>query len=86
MVRATKTPSKSSAAKSKNNVCTLTVKPKVLLSNLMLLNAAVTSNQQGLDRLSIEVGNSQSIFSVGGDIGVRITIKPTKLLVPLQFR
>ena len=78
MVRATKTPSKSSAAKSKKNECTLTVKPKVLLSNLMLLNAAVTSNQQGLDRLSIEVGNSQSIFSVGGDIGVRITHKANK--------
>ena len=79
MVRATKTPSKSSAAKSKKNECTLTVKPKVLLSNLtLLLNAAVTSNQQGLDRLSIEVGNSQSIFSVGGDIGVRITHKANK--------
>ena len=78
MVRATKTPSKSSAAKSKKNECTLTVKPKVLLSNLTLLNAAVTSNQQGLDRLSIEVGNSQSIFSVGGDIGVRITHKANK--------
>ena len=78
MVRATKNSSKSSAAKSKKNECTLTVKPKVLLSNLMLLNAAVTSNQQGLDRLSIEVGNSQSIFSVGGDIGVRITHKANK--------
>ena len=77
MVRA-KNPPKSSAAKSKKNECTLTVKPKVLLSNLMLLNAAVTSNQQGLDRLSIEVGNSQSIFSVGGDIGVRITHKANK--------
>ena len=78
MVRATKNSPKSSAAKSKKNECTLTVKPKVLLSNLMLLNAAVTSNQQGLDRLSIEVGNSQSIFSVGGDIGVRITHKANK--------
>ena len=78
MVRATKTPSKSSAVKSKKNGCTLTVKPKVLLSNLTLLNAAVTSNQQGLDRLSIEVGNSQSVFSVGGDIGVRITYKANK--------
>ena len=77
MVRATKNSSRS-AAKSKKNECTLTVKPKVLLSNLMLLNAAVTSNQQGLDRLSIEVGNSQSIFSVGGDIGVRITHKANK--------
>jgi DNA polymerase III sliding clamp (beta) subunit (PCNA family) len=38
----------------------------------------VTSNQQGLDRLSIEVGNSQSIFSVGGDIGVRIIHKANK--------
>ncbi|MEL7420137.1 MAG: hypothetical protein AAGK10_16420, partial [Cyanobacteria bacterium J06555_3] len=66
MVRATKNSPKSSAAKSKKNECTLTVKPKVLLSNLTLLNAAVTSNQQGLDRLSIEVGNSQSVFSVGG--------------------
>ncbi|MDJ0589341.1 MAG: hypothetical protein QNJ72_04990 [Pleurocapsa sp. MO_226.B13] len=56
----------------------MTVKPKVLLNNLTLLNAAVTSNQQGLDRLSIEVGNSQSIFSVGGDIGVRITHKANK--------
>ena len=78
MVRATKNSAKSSAAKSKKNECTLTVKPKVLLSNLMLLNSAVTSNQQGLDRLSIEVGNSQSIFSVGGDIGVRITHKANK--------
>ena len=78
MVRATKNSPKSSSAKSKKNECTLTVKPKVLLSNLMLLNAAVTSNQQGLDRLSIEVGNSQSIFSVGGDIGVRITHKANK--------
>ena len=78
MVRATKNPPKSSAAKSKKSECTLTVKPKVLLSNLMLLNAAVTSNQQGLDRLSIEVGNGQSIFSVGGDIGVRITHKANK--------
>lgn len=78
MVRATKTPSKSSAVKSKKNGCTLTVKPKVLLSNLTLLNAAVTSNQQGLDRLSIEVGDSKSIFSVGGDIGVRITHKANK--------
>lgn len=77
MVRATKNSPKSSA-KSKKNECTLTVKPKVLLSNLTLLNAAVTSNQQGLDRLSIEVGNSQSIFSVGGDIGVRITHKANK--------
>lgn len=77
MVRATKTPS-TSTTKSKKDGCTLTVKPKVLLSNLMLLNAAVTSNQQGLDRLSIEVGNSQSIFSVGGDIGVRITHKANK--------
>ncbi len=78
MVRATKTTSKSSAVKSQKNECTLTVKPKVLLNNLTLLNAAVTSNQQGLDRLSIEVGNSQSIFSVGGDIGVRITHKANK--------
>ena len=78
MVRAAKNSPKSSAAKSKKNQCTLSVKPKVLLSNLMLLNAAVTSNQQGLDRLSIEVGNSQSIFSVGGDIGVRITHKANK--------
>ncbi|NJL51072.1 MAG: hypothetical protein HC930_00615 [Hydrococcus sp. SU_1_0] len=38
----------------------------------------MTSNQQGLDRLCIEVGNSQSIFSVGGDIGVRITHKANK--------
>lgn len=78
MVRATKTSSKSAAAKSKKNGCTLTVNPKILLSNLMLLNAAVTSNQQGLDRLSIEVGNGQSVFSVGGDIGVRITHKANK--------
>ncbi|WP_036488887.1 hypothetical protein [Myxosarcina sp. GI1] len=78
MVRATKTPSKSSTVKSKKNGCTLTVKPKVLLSNLTLLNAAVTSNQQGLDRLSIEVGDSKSVFSVGGDIGVRITHKANK--------
>lgn len=78
MVRATKTPSKSSAAKSKKNGCMLTLKPKVLLNNLTLLNAAVTSNQQGLDRLSIEVGDSKSIFSVGGDIGVRITHKANK--------
>ena len=78
MVRATKTHSKSSAVKSKKNGCTLTVKPKVLLNNLTLLNAAVTSNQQGLDRLSIEVGDSKSIFSVGGDIGVRITHKANK--------
>ena len=78
MVRATKTPSKTSAVKSKKNGCTLTVKPKVLLNNLTLLNAAVTSNQQGLDRLSIEVGDSKSIFSVGGDIGVRITHKANK--------
>ena len=78
MVRATKTPSKSSAVKNKKNGCTLTVKPKVLLNNLTLLNAAVTSNQQGLDRLSIEVGDSKSIFSVGGDIGVRITHKANK--------
>lgn len=77
MVRATKTSSKP-AAKSKKNECTLTVKPKVLLSNLTLLNAAVTSNQQGLDRLCIEVGNGQSVFSVGGDIGVRITHKANK--------
>lgn len=86
MVRATKNPPKSSAAKSKKSECTLTVKPKVLLSNLMLLNAAVTSNQQGLDRLSIEVGNSQSVFSVGGDIGVRITHKANKTSssVPIQ--
>ena len=77
MVRATKTPSKT-ASKSKKNGCTLSVKPKVLLSNLTLLNAAVTSNQQGLDRLNIEVGNGQSIFSVGGDIGVRITHKANK--------
>lgn len=78
MARATKTPLKSAVATSKKNGCMLTVKPKVLLSNLMLLNAAVTSNQQGLDRLSIEVGNSQSIFSVGGDIGVRIIHKANK--------
>ncbi|MEM8830435.1 MAG: hypothetical protein AAGE96_13910 [Cyanobacteria bacterium P01_G01_bin.19] len=78
MVRATKTPSKSSAVKSKKNGCTLTVKPKVLLNNLTLLNAAVTSNQQGLDRLRIEVGDSKSVFSVGGDIGVRITHKANK--------
>ena len=78
MVRAIKTPSKSSAVKSKKNGCTLTVKPKVLLNNLTLLNAAVTSNQQGLDRLSIEVGDSKSVFSVGGDIGVRITHKANK--------
>ena len=77
MVKATKTPAKS-ASKSKKNGCTLTVKPKVLLSNLTLLNAAVTSNQQGLDRLCIEVGNGQSIFSVGGDIGVRIIHKANK--------
>ena len=78
MVRATKTPSKSSAVTSKKNGCTLTVKPKVLLSNLTLLNAAVTSNQQGLDRLSIEVGDSKSIFRVAGDIAVRITHKANK--------
>ena len=77
MVKATKTPAKS-ASKSKKNGCTLTVKPKVLLSNLTLLNAAVTSNQQGLDRLCIEVSNGQSIFSVGGDIGVRIVHKANK--------
>ena len=77
MVKAAKTPAKS-ASRSKKNGCTLTVKPKVLLSNLTLLNAAVTSNQQGLDRLCIEVSNGQSIFSVGGDIGVRITHKANK--------
>jgi DNA polymerase III sliding clamp (beta) subunit (PCNA family) len=78
MARASKTSPKSAVATSQKNGCTLTVKPKVLLSNLMLLNAAVTSNQQGLDRLSIEVVNSQSIFSVGGDIGVRIIHKANK--------
>lgn len=85
MARATKTTStraKTTRArttdKAKSNGCTLTIKPKVLTENLNLLNAAVSSNKQGLDRLKIEVGDGQSVFSIGGDIGVEIRHKANK--------
>ena len=74
----TKSATTKTTAKAKPNGCTLTIKPKVLTENLNLLNAAVSSNKQGLDRLKIEVVNGQSIFSIGGDIGVEIRHKANK--------
>ena len=93
MARTTKTTSTGakstkvkSTAKAKTNSCTLTIKPKVLIENLNLLNAALGSNKQGLDRLKIEVGEAQSLFSIGGDIGVEIRHKANKTLssAPIQ--
>ena len=88
MARTTKTTSTGakSTAKAKSNGCTLTIKPKVLIENLNLLNAAVSSNKQGLDRLKIEVGEAKSLFSIGGDIGVEIRHKANKTLssAPIQ--
>ncbi|MEN9568049.1 MAG: hypothetical protein RLZZ69_3245, partial [Cyanobacteriota bacterium] len=55
--------------------CTLSIKPKILMSSLGLLYAAISSNKQGVDRLKIEVGDGKSVFSVGGDIGVEIAYK-----------
>ena len=87
MARTTKTTSTGAkstkvktTAKAKSNGCTLTIKPKVLIENLNLLNAALGSNKQGLDRLKIEVGEAQSLFSIGGDIGVEIRHKANKTL------
>ncbi|MDJ0593758.1 MAG: hypothetical protein QNJ72_27895 [Pleurocapsa sp. MO_226.B13] len=82
----TKTTTNKTTTKAKANGCTLTIKPKVLTENLNLLNAAVSSNKQGLDRLKIEVGNAQSIFSIGGDIGVEIRHKANKAFssMPIQ--
>lgn len=87
MARTTKTTSTGAkstkvktTAKAKTNGCTLTIKPKVLIENLNLLNAALGSNKQGLDRLKIEVGEAQSLFSIGGDIGVEIRHKANKTL------
>ena len=87
MARTTKTTSTGAkstkvktTAKAKTNSCTLTIKPKVLIENLNLLNAALGSNKQGLDRLKIEVGEAQSLFSIGGDIGVEIRHKANKTL------
>lgn len=58
---------------------TLTIKPRVLSNDLKLLNAAISSNQKGLDRVQIEVGEGQSIFSVAGDtIGVKVHHKAPK--------
>ncbi|MGB5593242.1 MAG: hypothetical protein WBM62_04300 [Crocosphaera sp.] len=79
MARTTSAKSKSTSTANKKG-CTLNIKPKILAENLNLLNAAVSSNKQGIDRLKIEVGNGQSIFSVGGDIGVEIRHKATKTL------
>lgn len=93
MARTTKTTSTGAkstkvktTAKARSNGCTLTIKPKVLIENLNLLNAAVSSNKQGLDRLKIEVGKAQSVFSIGGDIGVEIRHKANKTLssAPIQ--
>ena len=93
MARTTKTTSTGAkstkvktTAKARSNGCTLTIKPKVLIENLNLLNAAVSSNKQGLDRLKIEVGEAQSVFSIGGDIGVEIRHKANKTLssAPIQ--
>jgi hypothetical protein len=60
--------------------CTLIIKPKILMSSLGLLYAAISSNKQGIDRLKIEVGDGKSVFSVGGDIGVEIAYKANKTL------
>ncbi|MEL6439148.1 MAG: hypothetical protein AAFQ80_07860 [Cyanobacteria bacterium J06621_8] len=73
MPRATK---KTNSTKAKE--CELTVKPSVLEENLKLLYAAV--NIGSLDRLNIEVGNSKSIFYVGGDVCIKISHKAAKSL------
>ncbi|MDJ0596000.1 MAG: hypothetical protein QNJ72_39465 [Pleurocapsa sp. MO_226.B13] len=75
-----RTNNRSTSTKTKAQAkCTLTIKPRVLSNNLKLLNAAISSNQKGLDRVQIEVGEGQSIFSVAGDtIGVKVHHKATK--------
>ena len=75
-----KTNNRSTSTKTKAQAkCTLTIKPRVLSNDLKLLNAAISSNQKGLDRVQIEVGEGQSIFSVAGDtIGVKVHHKAPK--------
>lgn len=58
--------------------CILTIQTKELTKTLNLLNAAISSDKQSLDRLEIEVGNGQSIFSVKGNIGVEVRHKAAK--------
>lgn len=69
------------------NQCTLSIKPTELSQNLKLLNTAIGCNQKGLDRLKIEVGDGQSIFTVAGDtIELKVKHKATKAqnLEPIQ--
>lgn len=75
-----RTNNRSTSTKTKAQAkCTLTIKPRVLSNDLKLLNAAISSNQKGLDRVQIEVGEGQSIFSVAGDtIGVKVHHKAPK--------
>ena len=75
-----KTNNRSTSTKTKAQAkCTLTIKPRVLSNDLKLLNAAISSNQKGLDRVQIEVGEGQSIFSVAGDtLGVKVHHKAPK--------
>lgn len=83
-----RTNNRSTSTKTKAQAkCTLTIKPRVLSNDLKLLNAAISSNQKGLDRVQIEVGEGQSIFSVAGDtIGVKVHHKApkTKQSDPIQ--
>ena len=75
-----RTNNRSTSTKTKAQAkCTLTIKPRVLSNDLKLLNAAISSNQKGLDRVQIEVGEGQSIFSVAGDtLGVKVHHKAPK--------
>ena len=75
-----RTNNRSTSSKTKAQAkCTLTIKPRVLSNDLKLLNAAISSNQKGLDRVQIEVSEGQSIFSVAGDtIGVKVHYKAPK--------
>lgn len=83
-----RTNNRSTSTKTKAQAkCTLTIKSRVLSNDLKLLNAAISSNQKGLDRVQIEVGEGQSIFSVAGDtLGVKVHHKApkTKQSDPIQ--
>ncbi|MEY2833431.1 MAG: hypothetical protein RLZZ574_2690 [Cyanobacteriota bacterium] len=80
-------PTSNSASTTSSSQCTLSIKPGELSQDLKLLNTAIGCNQKGLDRLKIEVKDSQSIFSTAGDtIEIKILHKATKAqhLEPIQ--
>jgi DNA polymerase III sliding clamp (beta) subunit (PCNA family) len=77
MASTTKTRSTSKIKNSKAE-CTLSIKPDILKQNLSLLTAGVNANNEVLDRLAINVGDSQCIFRVGIDVIVKIVHKARK--------